>query len=86
MEEYKHINAEWARQQSQSIETAKVQKQLNEVLGKISIAVKTNENSVYVQNLMDVAKKEIERRGFKVTLNLGDSRDPSENDYYSVSW
>jgi hypothetical protein len=86
MEEYKHINAEWARQQSQSIETAKVQKQLNEVLGKISIAVKTNENSIYVQNLMDVAKKEIERRGFKVTLNLGDSRDPSENDYYSVSW
>lgn len=86
MEDNKHITAEWARQQSDSIETAKVQKELNEVLTRIAMAVKGNDRSVYANNLMDVSRRELERRGFKVTFNQGDSRDQRETDYYTVSW
>ena len=78
MDNLNHITAEWARQQSQSIETAKAQKQLYEVLDKISIAVKSNEYSICFSNyLMDVTKKELEKRGFKVTFN---------QEYSNVSW
>lgn len=87
MESLEHITAEWARKTANTQLGAVAKKQVESVLTRVAEEVKKNQ--MYANcffSIDDIAKKEIEKRGFNVERVDGDFRDPREVGYYKVSW
>lgn len=83
-ERYKHITAEWARKTSETVLGNEAKKQLETCFNVIETAVQKNQKSASVScSINEVAKKELESRGFRVEYISGDFRDPS---YYVIHW
>lgn len=80
-----HITAKWAREQSETKIGKEVQKQLDECLSNVEIAVSKNEKNAYASGyLHELTKQELAKRGFKLTFHAGyNQRDP---DYNTISW
>lgn len=82
-----HVTAEWARKTSQTQLGAVAKKQVESVLNNIKEAVRKNQMSTTCHfTIDDIAKKQIEARGFKVEYNQGDFRDPRDSGYYTITW
>ena len=87
MENYKHVTAEWAKKTADTVLGNEAKKQLETCLKSIDEEAKKNKRNVSVScNINDVAKKELESRGFKLTYHNGDFRDPRETGYWSIEW
>ena len=87
MDEYKHVTAEWARKTADTVLGNEAKKQLETCLQRIDEEAKKNKRNVSVScSINDVAKKELESRGFKVDYFQGDFRDPRETGYFQISW
>ena len=87
MDNYKHVTAEWARKTADTVLGNEAKKQLEPCLQRIDEEAKKNKRSVSVScNINDVAKKELESRGFKLKWYDGDFRDPRESGYWTIEW
>lgn len=86
MEDNKEVTAEWANK----IATTKLgmiaEKQLQELFSKIRTAATSNKFNISCATLEDIAKKELENRGFKIKWYDGDQRDPRDCGYFTISW
>lgn len=84
MGSYSHVTADWAKQESSATDE-KVEKQLNEILGDITLAVKNNEKSVITSSLFENTRQELLKRGFKSywTENRKVKKDDS---FYTITW
>jgi hypothetical protein len=81
------FNALNCRRQAMEVLGEKVKLQLQKCRTLIEAAVRENKMSANVFITLDeLAKQDLASRGFKVKLNQGDSRDPREQDYYTISW
>lgn len=81
----KSITADWARQTSEEIFGKKVEEQINKCENAIKNAVASNKFSCTVGLLLEErAKKELERRGFRLIKH--NSNHPMESDYYEIHW
>ena len=80
-----HINAEWAKEESNKVLSDKVTKQLNECLNSVELALKRDDDSASVTIYAHEKVKQILRnRGFKVNQFDGfDQRDPA---YITIEW
>lgn len=86
MEQYKHVTAEWARTTADTVLGNEAKKQLETCLQRIDEEAKKNKRSVSVScNINDVAKKELETRGFKLKYYDGDFRD-REPGHWTIEW
>lgn len=78
------ITSEWARKTAESILGEKINKQIQQCLDNIELAVKRNEFSCSVNVYADALTiKELNKRGFTCKHCDGDQRDPS---YLLISW
>jgi hypothetical protein len=84
MRSYSHVTADWAKQEASATDE-KVEKQLNEILGHIALAVKCNEKNVVTSNLFENTRQELLKRGFKShwTENRRIKKDDS---FYTITW
>lgn len=81
------ITAEEARKKSNTILGNKVKEQLTLCETAINKAIGENKMSANVLfQLEQVAKKDLEDRGFIVTYTEGDFRDPRECGYTTIKW
>lgn len=86
MENY-GITAEEARRKSNTILGDKVKGQLELCEKAIKKAITENKMSANVIcQLEQLAKKNLEDRGFTVTYTEGDFRDPRECGYTTIAW
>ena len=87
MDNYKHVTAEWARKTADTVLGNEAKKQLETCLQRIDEEAKKNKRSVSVScNINDVAKKELESRGFKLKYYDGDFRDQRDSGYWTIEW
>jgi hypothetical protein len=84
MEPFSHITADWAKQEASATDE-KVEKQLNEILGGISLAVKHNEKSFVVSSLFENTRQELLKRGFK-TYWTENRRKKKDDSFYTITW
>lgn len=85
--EYSHITAEWARKTADTVLGTEANKQLETCFKRIGEEAKKNKRNVSVGLIINnVAKKELENRGFSVTVIPGDHRDQRESEYITISW
>jgi hypothetical protein len=81
------ITAEEARRKSTTLMGEKVKQQLDQCEESIRKAILENKLSVNVIfKLEQLAKKDLESRGFIVTYKEGDFSDPREHSYTIISW
>lgn len=81
------ITAEEARRKATTLLGEKVKQQLDQCEELIRKAILENKLSVNVIfKLEPLAKKDLELRGFSVTYQEGDFRDPREHGYTTINW
>lgn len=81
------ITAEAARRLSNTILGEKVKDQLDQCEKAINKSVAENKMNASVPFKLDqLAKKDLESRGFTTSYTEGDFRDPREHGYTTIKW